>query len=65
MGRGEDPSGIDPSNNDPEVVEEFGLEVQATERIKVIREHLDPESVPIQLLYRGERVPAMGDVMAD
>ena len=65
MGRGEDAPGIDPGDQDAEVVEEFGLEVQATERIKVIREHLDPESVPIQLLYRGERVPAMGDLMAD
>jgi hypothetical protein len=65
MGRGEDAPGIDPGDQGAEVVEEFGLEVQATERIKVIREHLDPESVPIQLLYRGERVPAMGDLMAD
>jgi hypothetical protein len=57
MGRGEKRLGIDRGDLDAEEVEEFGLEVQAKERIEGIREHLDPESMPIQLLYRGERGP--------
>jgi hypothetical protein len=65
MGRGEDGGGLDRGDHDGDEVEEFGLEVQATERIKVIREHLDPESMPIQILYRGKRVPPLNDVAAD
>jgi hypothetical protein len=65
MGRGEDGAGIDRDAHDTDEVEEFGLEVQATERIKVIREHLDPESMPIQILHRARRVPALDDAAAD
>jgi hypothetical protein len=54
--------GNHPATRDPEL-EEFGLQVAPGERIKVIRDQLDSESVPIQLLIRGEGVPAVIEVM--
>lgn len=49
-----------PPKTDADDVEVFGLEVPAAERIKVIREHLEPDSVPVQLLSRTERSDSDG-----